>query len=121
MASDLDQKELPAQMDRARWPEMKQRFAAAFNGPASSMVRTRVPPRCSRPLKRPNMNTTGPEHRFEKRPAYCTRDLPPRFSRTNLEPASDPPFSGEHSDAVLRGFGFEFEEIAALRRSKALA
>src|SRR6267378_7710686 len=40
------------------------------------MVRTRVPPRCSRRLKRPNMNTTGPEHRFEKRPAYCTRDLP---------------------------------------------
>jgi len=45
----------------------------------------------------------------------------PRFSRTNLEAPSDPPFSGEHSDAVLRDLGFEFEEIAALRRSKALA
>jgi crotonobetainyl-CoA:carnitine CoA-transferase CaiB-like acyl-CoA transferase len=28
---------------------------------------------------------------------------------------------GEHSDAVLRDFGFEFEEIAALRRSQVLA
>jgi crotonobetainyl-CoA:carnitine CoA-transferase CaiB-like acyl-CoA transferase len=44
----------------------------------------------------------------------------PRFSRTVLEPPSDPPCAGEHSQAVLADFGFNSEEIAALRRASAL-
>jgi len=74
------------------------------------MVRTRCASRCSRRLKRPNMNTTG-QSIVSKNGRVLHRDCP-RFSRTNWK-RPDPPFSGEHSDAVLRDFGFEFEEMRA--------
>jgi len=123
----LDQEELPAQMDRARWPEMKQRFAAAFKSKTRAEW-TRIfdgTDACASPVLSP-VEAAEHEHNrarasFRKTAGVLHPGPAPRFSRTNLEAPSDPPFSGEHSDAVLRDLGFEFEEIAALRRSKALA
>jgi alpha-methylacyl-CoA racemase len=45
----------------------------------------------------------------------------PRFSRSSTEKPSDPPRTGEHSQAVLREFGFGPEEIAMLRLARAIA
>jgi formyl-CoA transferase len=42
------------------------------------------------------------------------------LSRTPSRMAAPPPDIGEHTDEVLREFGFETEEIAALRRAKAV-
>ena len=123
----LDQEELPAQMDRTRWPEMKQRFAAAFKSKTRAEW-TRIfdgTDACASPVLSP-VEAAEHEHNrartsFRRTAGVLHPGPAPRFSRTSLEAPSDPPFSGEHSDAVLRDFGFESEEIAALRRSKALA
>ena len=45
---------------------------------------------------------------------------PVGLSRTPSRLAVRPPELGEHTDAILKGFGFKAREIAALRKAKAL-
>jgi alpha-methylacyl-CoA racemase len=44
----------------------------------------------------------------------------PRFSRSIPRTPSDPPAAGAQSDAILADFGFDADEIAALRAAHAL-
>ncbi len=44
----------------------------------------------------------------------------PRFSRTGAEIGGPPPARGEHSDEVLRDWGFDESEISALKESGAV-
>jgi alpha-methylacyl-CoA racemase len=122
----LDPQDLPAQMDRARWPEMKQRFAAVFKSKARAEW-TRIfdgTDACAFPVLAP-VEAAEHEHNRARAAFRETRGVlhpapAPRFSRTSPEKPSDPPQSGEHSQAVLAGFGFDPDEIAALRLAKAL-
>jgi alpha-methylacyl-CoA racemase len=45
----------------------------------------------------------------------------PRFSRTAPELDAPPPHAGQHTDEVLRAWGFDDERIAALRDASAIA
>jgi alpha-methylacyl-CoA racemase len=123
----LDAGQLPDQMDRTRWPEMKQRFAAVFKSKTRAEW-TRIfdgTDACASPVLSP-VEAAEHEHNraratFRETAGILHPGQAPRFSRTDLEMPCDPPLRGEHSDAVLRDFGFELEEIAALRLAKALA
>jgi alpha-methylacyl-CoA racemase len=123
----LDSQDLPAQMDRARWPEMKQRFATMF------MSKTRAEwtgifagtDACASPVLAP-VEAAEHEHNrsrasFRETGGVLHPTAAPRFSRTSPGKPCDPPRSGEHSQAVLRDFGFEPDEIAQLRAARALA
>jgi len=122
----LDSQDLPAQMDRARWPEMKQRFATVFKSKTRAEW-TRIfagTDACASPVLAP-VEAAEHEHNrsrasFRETGGVLHPAAAPRFSRTSPEKPCDPPRSGEHSQAVLRDFGFEPEEIAALRLAKAL-
>jgi alpha-methylacyl-CoA racemase len=123
----LDSQDLPAQMDRARWPEMKQRFATVFKSKTRAEW-TRIfagTDACASPVLAP-VEAAEHEHNrsrasFRETGGVLHPAAAPRFSRTSPEKPCDPPRSGEHSQAVLRDFGFEPDEIAALRLAKALA
>jgi alpha-methylacyl-CoA racemase len=123
----LDAGQLPDQMDRTRWPEMKQRFAAVFKSKTRAEW-TRIfdgTDACASPVLSP-VEAAEHEHNraraaFRETAGILHPGQAPRFSRTDLEMPCDPPLHGEHSDAVLRDFGFELEEIAALRLAKAVA
>jgi formyl-CoA transferase len=45
---------------------------------------------------------------------------PVSLSRTSSRLAAPPPALGEHTDTVLREFGFTAKEISALRNAKAV-
>jgi alpha-methylacyl-CoA racemase len=123
----LDPQDLPAQMDRARWPEMKQRFAAVFKSkPRAEWTHIfEGTDACAFPVLAP-IEAAEHEHNrargaFRETGGVLHPGPAPRFSRTSPEKPSDPPQSGEHSQAVLAGFGFDPDEIAALRLAKVLA
>ncbi|EEH05167.1 predicted protein [Histoplasma capsulatum G186AR] len=46
--------------------------------------------------------------------------FPVKFSNTEASIRNNPPLLGEHTDDVLRGLGFSNEELADLRREKAI-
>jgi alpha-methylacyl-CoA racemase len=124
---DLDPRQLPPQMDRTRWPEMKQRFAAVFKSKTRAEW-TRIfdgTDACASPVLSPAEAAEHEHNRarasFRETAGVLHPGPAPRFGRTSLETPCDPPLHCEHSDAVLRDFGFELEEIAALRLAKALA
>jgi len=48
---------------------------------------------------------------------YKATGNPIRFSKTPVQPKSGSPVLGEHSEQVLQTFGFDSEEIAALKQS----
>ena len=124
---DLDPRQLPDQMDRTRWPEMKQRFAAVFKSKtrAEWTLIFDGTDACASPVLSPAEAAEHEHNRaragFRETAGVMHPAPAPRFSRTSLETPCDPPLHCEHSDAVLHDFGFELEEIAALRLAKALA
>jgi crotonobetainyl-CoA:carnitine CoA-transferase CaiB-like acyl-CoA transferase len=50
-----------------------------------------------------------------------TMGLPVKFSETPGKVRSGAPLFGEHTEAVLSDYGFDADEIAALRREGAIA
>jgi alpha-methylacyl-CoA racemase len=124
---DLDPADLPAQDDRDRWPELRDRLAEAFRS------RTRAEwsevfdggDACVVPVLRPSEAAGHPHNRGRgtfvpvgegRQPAPA-----PRFSRTPPATPRPAPRPGEHTDEVLASSGFHPEEIAALRASGAIA
>jgi len=47
---------------------------------------------------------------------YKASGHPIRFSKTPVAPSKGAPSLGEHSDPVLRSFGYSSEQIASLKR-----
>ena len=95
----LSPEELPEQMDRSRWPEVKARFAEVFatrtgtSGPGSSPPPTRASPRCWPSGRSPRIRiwppaapwstTTAP---CRPRPRHASPGRPPRFPRAGPRP-----------------------------------
>jgi alpha-methylacyl-CoA racemase len=122
----LSSAELPAQYDRARWPELRERLAAVFR------TRTRAEwcellegsDACFAPVLTPQEAVAYPHNSardcfwpFGERQEPAVRPVP-RFSRTSPEFAAPMHDAG---DAVLRDFGFSRHEIEKLRASGAVA
>lgn len=123
----LEDESLPAQTDRTRWPEMKERLAKVIKAKTRDewteiMEGSEV---CFAPVL---SMAEAPEHRHNKaRGTFIelegvVQPAPaPRFSRTQPEVAGPPPYLGQHTDEVLTNWGFSADEIAQLRERKAIA
>jgi alpha-methylacyl-CoA racemase len=123
----LDAADLPFQQDRTQWPSLKERFAAIFR------TKTRdewtaifegtdacVAPVLSIP------EAIAHPHNVERGTFVEVAGIPqpapaPRFDRTVPEIASPPAHAGQHTDDVLRDFGFDADRIAKLREVGAVA
>jgi alpha-methylacyl-CoA racemase len=123
----LDAATVPHQMDRASWPSMKARFAEIFRS-RSREEWTRVFADCDAcvsPVLSPEEAASHPQAiaRNAFRVAWGVRHPAPapRFSRSTPAPQDPPPRPGEHSEQVLRSFGFTSDEIGGLRSCGALA
>ncbi|HMK85066.1 MAG TPA: CaiB/BaiF CoA-transferase family protein [Steroidobacteraceae bacterium] len=122
----LDAAALPQQMERARWPQMKALFADVFRSKTRAEWTAIFDgtDACVAPVLSP-LEAAAHEHNrargsFTQTAGVLRPAAAPRFSRTALETPSDPPLPGEQSEAVLADFGFAAEEIALLRRARAL-
>ena len=122
----LDTAELGPQMDRARWPELKQRLGAVFKtktraqwcqimegsdvcfAPVLSISEARRHPH--NVARGSFVSLSGVE---QPRPS-------PRFSRTDSGIQRPPARVGEHTDEALADWGFAADEIAKLREAKAI-
>jgi alpha-methylacyl-CoA racemase len=125
--SGLEQEKLPPQMDRAEWPMMKERLARIFKTKTRDewckiMEGTDV---CFAPVLTIPEAYAHPHNvargTFVEVGGVTQPGPAPRFSRTACEIARPPPAAGEHSDEVLREWGFSQGEIAKLRDAKAVA
>jgi alpha-methylacyl-CoA racemase len=119
--------DLPRQMDRARWPEMKQRLTHLFKTKTREewcriMEGSDI---CFAPVLTMGEAPQHPHNRA--RGTYveshgALQPAPaPRFSRTPGKLERPPAHPGQHTDDVLASFGFSRAEIAKLRESKAIA
>jgi alpha-methylacyl-CoA racemase len=118
---------LPAQMDRAGWKPLKKRLAVIFKTKTRDewcqvMEGSDI---CFAPVL--SMTECQEHPHIRARETFVTvagapQPAPaPRFSRSQTAISCPPPHAGQHTDQALRHWGFEAEEIAALRESKAIA
>lgn len=123
----LEEERLPEQMDRSRWPAMKERFAAIFRTRTRAEWTAQLEGAeiCFSPVLSVD-EAPGDPHNAERRVLVdyggVTQPAPaPRFSRTPgaiQRPAAAP---GEHTDRALAEWGFSENELASLRDSGAIA
>lgn len=123
----LEGEELPRQMDRSAWPELKDRLADVFRSKTRDewceiMEHTDV---CFAPVLAMD---EAPEHpHIAERGTFTevagiTQPAPaPRFSRTPGSIDRPPPHPGQHTDEALAAWGFDPEKIEKLRASGAVA
>ena len=123
----LDAAGLPRQMDRAKWPELKDRLRSIFKTKTRDewcklMEGTDV---CFAPVLTMPEAAAHP-HNVARgtfvEVAGTTQPRPaPRFSRTDPEIQRPPSHAGQHTDEVLGDWGFSGDEIRGLRDTKAIA
>lgn len=123
----LDDAEWDAQMDRARWPEMKKRLAEVIRQRTRDewcalMEGTDA---CFAPVlslaEAPSHPHNQQRGTFEE-VAGVTQPAPaPRFSRTPGAISRPPAHPGEHTAEALGDWGFNPEEIERLRNEQAIA
>jgi alpha-methylacyl-CoA racemase len=125
--SGLEGEELPAQMSRGDWDDLKQRFSDVFKSKTRDewceiMEGSDV---CFAPVLTMSeaLEHEHNRHRgtFVEVAGVQQPGPAPRFSRTPGSIERPPPHAGQHSDEALRGWGFAAEEIAKLREVKAIA
>lgn len=119
--------DLPAQFDRDRWPELKEKMAAIFRSKTRDewcaiMEGSDV---CFAPVL---SMTEAPRHphnvargTFTEVKGVVQPAPAPRFSRTPGAIQGPPAHPGQHTDAALADWGFSADEIAKLRAAKAIA
>ncbi len=124
--TELDQEDLPKQMDRSQWPAMKEKIAKTIQEKTRDqwvelMEGTDV---CFAPVLSPSEAFEHP-HNVERgtfvEVAGIKQPAPaPRFSRTPGAIDSPPPHPGQHTNDVLSSWGFTEEEITNLREVNAI-
>jgi len=123
----LDEADLPDRLDRARWPELRDRLAEVFVG--RTMTEWEVVFEGTDGCVTPVLDMSeAPLHPVNRERGVFTDDglypLPapaPRFDvdlPAELAPPSDP---GQHTDEVLSDAGFDDSEISALRAQGAVS
>ena len=123
----LDKEDLPKQMDKSKWPDMKERLAAVIKTKTRDewcaiMEGSDV---CFAPVlsleEAPNHPHNKARQTFIEIEGVVQPAAAPRFSRTRSEvqgPAAEP---GQHTEAALADWGFAADEIAKLREAGAVA
>jgi alpha-methylacyl-CoA racemase len=123
----LEGEELPHQLDRGRWPEMKERLARIFKAKTRDewcavMEGTDV---CFAPVL--SMEEAPRHPHNQARSTFLEVDgilqpgPAPRFSRTPPQIQRPPAEPGEHTEEALSDWGFTPGELAELRRAGAIA
>ncbi|MGD0321876.1 MAG: CaiB/BaiF CoA-transferase family protein [Acidimicrobiales bacterium] len=122
----LDSEELPAQMDRDRWPEVKERFAEVFRARSRdewSEIFSGTDA-CGAPVLSPWEAHVHPHnaerHTFVEVAGVVQPGPAPRFSRTPSRIQRPPPVVGQDTDEVLRAWGIEPVRIARLHEVGAI-
>lgn len=122
----LEGEELPDQMDRSAWPQMKSRFAEVFAG------RTRADwekvfdgsDACVAPVLSLDEAPVHPHNRLREtftEIAGVVQPAPaPRFEATPGGIRRPPPQPGQHGDEALVDWGLSEGEVAALRAERAI-
>ena len=119
--------DLPAQMDRAQWPAMKQRVAELFKTRTRAewceiMEHSDV---CFAPVLTMEEATEHPHNvarsTFVEHHGLTQAAPAPRFSRTSPELTRPAPHTGQHTDEILAQFGFDTDDIAKLHQAGAVA
>jgi alpha-methylacyl-CoA racemase len=118
---NIDAKTLPAQHDRAGWPEMRATFSRIFKGKTRDEWR-RVfegSDACFAPVLSWSEARRDPHNVFRNsflKLAGVEQPGPaPRFSRTPSQIRSRPPERGEGGIRALADWGFDAEEVKRLR------
>ena len=115
-----------AQMDRARWPQLKEKVAAAIATKTRAEWRAIMEGSdvCFAPVLEMAEAPSYPHNRardvFVDVSGVVQPAPAPRFSRTPGKVQRPPPEPGQHGQEVLADWGFSASEIRALRQSKAL-
>ncbi|HEX2038137.1 MAG TPA: CaiB/BaiF CoA-transferase family protein [Acidimicrobiales bacterium] len=122
----LDDEAFDAQLDRDRWPELKERVAAVFRTKSRDewcalMEHTDV---CFAPVLSLS-EAPGHPHNVARGTFTEVADVvqpapAPRFSRTPGAIARPPAWPGQHTDQALGDWGFSADEIAKLRETGAV-
>ncbi|HWW52850.1 MAG TPA: CaiB/BaiF CoA-transferase family protein, partial [Acidimicrobiales bacterium] len=119
--------EFDAQMDRTRWPALKDKLATVFKSKTRDewcalMEHTDA---CFAPVLTMAEASQHPHnvHRgtFTEVAGVSQAAPAPRFSRTPGAIRRPPPHAGQHTDEALAEWGFEVAEIAKLREAGAIA
>jgi alpha-methylacyl-CoA racemase len=123
----LDGADLPSQTDRAHWPEMQERLARIFKQKTRAewteiMQQTDI---CFAPVLRMSEALEHP-HNVHRNSFVEVDGIPqpgpaPRFLGTPARVQRPPARVGEHTDAVLRDWGFSSDEIEGLHAAGAVA
>jgi len=120
-------KDLPKQLDRSRWPEMRELLRALFKTKARDewcpiLEGTDA---CFAPVLSMEEAPEHPQNRargtFVKVDGIIQPGPAPRFSRTKAEVQGPPARPGQHTEEVLSAWGFAAEEIAKLRAGGVVA
>ncbi len=123
----LTDADLPAQMDMAGWPVLRQRFADVFaertrDEWAAVFAGTDA---CVAPVLSPSEVAVHPHNAarrvFADVGGVSQPQPAPRFARTTADQPAPPVRSGADTDAVLGGLGLSETEIAGLRDSGVVA
>jgi alpha-methylacyl-CoA racemase len=124
--SGLEGQEMPRQMDRKAWPDLKEKFAALFKTKTRDewckiMEGSDV---CFAPVL---SMTEAPKHPHNRHRGTFIEDdgvvqpgPAPRFSRTPSKIQRPPARPGEHTDEALRDWGFSPAEIDNLHKAAAI-
>jgi len=122
----LDAADLPEQMDRSRWPAMKERFAAIFRTRSRDewtdlFAGTDA---CGAPVLTPWEAHEHPHNQF--RQTFVEIDgvrqpgPAPRFSRTPGSVQRPPPVAGQDTDEALADWGVAADRVETLRKAGAI-
>ena len=122
----IDAGSVRPQHDRAGWPQLREKLAAAFRSKTrdewcAAMEGSDV---CFAPVLDP---WEAPLHPHLKSRGTFVESFgilqpapAPRFSRTSAQITGAPPVPGEHTDQVLLDWGFSRSDIDELRRAQVL-
>jgi alpha-methylacyl-CoA racemase len=119
-------KDLPAQLDRANWPMLRQRLASIFASKTRDewCVLMEGSDVCFAPVLTLQEAIDHPHNRarntFIEVDGVVQPAPAPRFSRTVPQPPQAPRASGVDLEGTLGRWGFRADEIAALRDSGAV-
>ncbi len=122
----LEGEDLPAQMDRDAWPEMKKRFAHQLAGKTRAEWEAifEGSDACAAPVLSPDEAPEHPHNRFRQtftEVAGVVQPSPsPRFLGTPGAIRRPPPNPGQHADEALADWGLAKDEIEGLRASGAI-
>jgi DNA-binding IclR family transcriptional regulator len=118
--------DLPAQLDKATWPQMRERLAGVFASKTRDewCALMEGSDACFAPVLTLQEAIDHPHNRarntFIEVDGVVQPAPAPRFSRTVPETPSPPRASGVDTEGTLRRWGFAPEEVAALRKSQAV-